>query len=168
MMMLNLYVLQHQWIVMALLAGVALTLVFCLTYQALWLPRGIEGKSEIIKVKDIKSFFTWITQFMPWVLILLIVATVAFTIIKVVENKFIGGIFYYQIMNGITGTGMPYFKKHLESEKIWDLSNYLAVFFLGYTDANLEPRGIDASYEGEWKNTYPAPESKAKDVLQPE
>ena len=44
-----------------------------------------------------------------------------------VENRYIGGIFYYQIMNGITGTAMPYFKKHLESEKIWDLANYLAV-----------------------------------------
>jgi len=74
-----------------------------------------------------------------------------------VENKYIGGIFYYQIMNGITGTGMPYFKKHMESEKIWDLANYLAVSFLGYTDANIEPRGIDASYEEQWQNRYPPP-----------
>ena len=60
-------------------------------------------------------------------------------------------------MNGVTGTGMPYFKKHLESEKIWDVSNYLAVSFLGYTDANIEPRGIDASFEGTWRNSYQAP-----------
>ena len=75
----------------------------------------------------------------------------------VVENRYIGGIFYYQIMNGVTGTAMPYFKKHLESEKIWDLANYLAVFFVGYTDANIEPRGIDASFEGAWENSYPPP-----------
>ncbi|MBT1071507.1 cbb3-type cytochrome c oxidase subunit II [Pelotalea chapellei] len=75
-----------------------------------------------------------------------------------VENKYIGGIFYYQIMNGVTGTAMPYFKKHLESEKIWDLSNYLGVTFLGFTDANTDPRGIDAAYEEEWKNNYQAPE----------
>ncbi|GFO58874.1 hypothetical protein GMST_11990 [Geomonas silvestris] len=74
-----------------------------------------------------------------------------------VENRYIGGIFYYQIMNGITGTGMPYFKKHLESEKIWDLANYLGVSFVGYTDANIEPRGIDASYEEPWQNRYPQP-----------
>ena len=80
-----------------------------------------------------------------------------------VENRYIGGIFYYQIMNGITGTGMPYFKKHLESEKIWDLANYLGVFFLGYTDANTDPRGIDASYEGAWQNTYPRPGAEAKE-----
>jgi cbb3-type cytochrome c oxidase subunit II len=72
-------------------------------------------------------------------------------------NRYIGGIFYYQIMNGITGTGMPYFKKHLESEKIWDLANYLGVSFLGYTDANIDPRGIDASYEEQWRNPYPPP-----------
>ena len=74
-----------------------------------------------------------------------------------VQNRYIGGIFYYQIMNGITGTGMPYFKKHLESEKIWDLANYLGVSFLGYTDANIEPRGIDAAYEEEWQNPYQPP-----------
>lgn len=72
-----------------------------------------------------------------------------------VEGKYIGGIFYYQIMNGVTGTAMPYFKRELQSEKIWDVSNLVAVKFLGYTDATLPPRGIPASYEPEWANTYP-------------
>ena len=72
-----------------------------------------------------------------------------------VEGKYIGGIFYYQIMNGVTGTAMPYFKRELQSEKIWDVSNYLAVQFLGYTDATLAPRGIPASYEPNWTNRYP-------------
>ncbi|HBG05668.1 MAG: hypothetical protein A2075_09675 [Geobacteraceae bacterium GWC2_58_44] len=85
-MMLNLYVLQHQWIVITLVLGVALVLVFCLTYQAMWLPRGIEGRSETVKVKDLKTFFAWITQFMPWVLILVVVGAVTYTIIKVLEN----------------------------------------------------------------------------------
>ncbi len=74
------------------------------------------------------------------------------------DGKYIGGIFYYQIMNGITGTAMPYFKRELESEKIWDVSNYVAVTFLGYTDATIEPRGIPAAYEPEWKNTYRPPD----------
>ena len=59
-----------------------------------------------------------------------------------------GGILYYQIMNGITGTAMPYFKRELESEKIWDVGNYVAIYFIGESDAGKEPRGIDASYEG--------------------
>jgi cytochrome c oxidase cbb3-type subunit II len=58
-----------------------------------------------------------------------------------------GGILYYQIMNGITGTAMPYFKRELESEKIWDVGNYVAVNFVGHSDANRAPKGIDASYE---------------------
>ncbi len=62
-------------------------------------------------------------------------------------KKLIGGILYYQIMNGITGTAMPYFKRDLESEKIWDVSNYVAESFIGRNDANKEPKGIDASYE---------------------
>jgi cytochrome c oxidase cbb3-type subunit II len=59
-----------------------------------------------------------------------------------------GGILYYQIMNGITGTAMPYFKRELESEKIWDVGNYVAVTFVGESDAYKQPRGIDAAYIG--------------------
>lgn len=68
-----------------------------------------------------------------------------FTILK--NREVSGGILYYQIMNGITGTAMPYFKKDLESEKIWDVGNYVAVYFINQSDANAEPRGIDAAYE---------------------
>ncbi len=68
-----------------------------------------------------------------------------FTILK--GRGVSGGILYYQIMNGITGTAMPYFKRELESEKIWDVGNYVAVYFIGQSDANTEPRGIDASNE---------------------
>jgi len=53
---------------------------------------------------------------------------------------------------------MPYFKKELESAWIWDLSNYIAVAFIGYTDANISPKGIDAAYEPEWINPYKIPE----------
>jgi len=68
-----------------------------------------------------------------------------FTILK--GRGISGGILYYQIMNGVTGTAMPYFKRELESEKIWDVGNYVAVYFINQSDANAEPRGIDASYE---------------------
>ena len=68
-----------------------------------------------------------------------------FTILK--DRGISGGIIYYQIMNGITGTAMPYFKRELESEKIWDVGNYIAKYFINEIDANAEPRGIDASYE---------------------
>jgi len=76
------------------------------------------------------------------------------------EGRYLGGLFYYQIMNGITGTAMPYFKRHLESEKIWDLANYIEVSFVGYTDAGIEPKGIPAAYEPEWKNPYLTPPQK--------
>lgn len=68
-----------------------------------------------------------------------------FTILR--KRGITGGILYYQIMNGITGTAMPYFKEELESAKIWDVSNYVAVYFIGDTDANSSPRGIDAASE---------------------
>ncbi len=63
------------------------------------------------------------------------------------EGGATGGMLYYQIMNGITGTAMPYFKRELESEKIWDVSNYVAEQFIGIVDADQEPKGIDAAFE---------------------
>ena len=69
-----------------------------------------------------------------------------FTILK--DRGISGGILYYQIMNGITGTAMMYFKRDLESEKIWDVGDYVAVTFIGESDAGKAPKGIPASYEG--------------------
>jgi len=63
------------------------------------------------------------------------------------EGKYIGGILYYQVMNGITGTAMPYFKHELESAKIWDVCNFIGTNFVGVDDSNTEPAGIDAAYE---------------------
>jgi len=68
-----------------------------------------------------------------------------FTILR--DRGISGGILYYQIMNGITGTAMPYFKRELESEKIWDVGNYVAVTFIGQSDAGKPPKGIPAAYE---------------------
>jgi cbb3-type cytochrome c oxidase subunit II len=68
-----------------------------------------------------------------------------FTILK--GREISGGIIYYQLMNGITGTAMPYFKRELESQKIWEVGDYVAVTFINQSDANQEPRGIDASWE---------------------
>jgi cbb3-type cytochrome oxidase cytochrome c subunit len=68
-----------------------------------------------------------------------------FTLLK--DREISGGILYYQIMNGITGTAMPYFNRELESERIWEVGNYVAVFFIGQTDADQPPKGIDAAFE---------------------
>jgi cytochrome c oxidase cbb3-type subunit II len=68
-----------------------------------------------------------------------------FTILK--GRGISGGILYYQIMNGITGTAMPYFKRDLESEKIWDVGNYVATYFINQSDAGEKGGGIPAAYE---------------------
>jgi cytochrome c oxidase cbb3-type subunit 2 len=61
-------------------------------------------------------------------------------------GKYLGGLIYYQVMNGITGTAMPYFKRDLESAKIWDVSNFVAANFVAYTDYQAPPFGADAAY----------------------
>lgn len=69
-----------------------------------------------------------------------------FTILK--RHAWSGGMLYYQIMNGITGSAMPFFKEDLESAKIWDVSNYIAVNFIGKNiDSNRADNGIDAALE---------------------
>jgi len=86
-MMLNLYVQQHQWIVITLLAGGALMLVFCLTYSAMWRPRAEEEKSETIKVKGVGSFLKAFLSVVPWVLILLALASLSFTVVTLLEKN---------------------------------------------------------------------------------
>jgi cytochrome c oxidase cbb3-type subunit 2/cytochrome c oxidase cbb3-type subunit I/II len=75
----------------------------------------------------------------------------------------IGGMLYYQIMNGITGTTMPPFKTELESEKIWDVSNYVAVKFAGrkadMREMETMPRSIPSSFEPVRGDEY-APEER--------
>lgn len=61
--------------------------------------------------------------------------------------KPLGGLLYYQVMNGITGTTMPPFKTELESEKIWDVSNYVGEYFAGGADPPRKKRTIPSSYE---------------------
>jgi len=72
-----------------------------------------------------------------------------FTLLK--GRQISGGILYYQIMNGITGSAMPYFKRELESQKIWEVGDYVANYFINQSDANTQPRGIDASWEPRFK-----------------
>lgn len=66
-----------------------------------------------------------------------------------VDGKYIGGILYYQIMNGITGSSMPYHKKDLESAKIWDVGNYIMVNFINWRDDKFPTTGIPVAYETE-------------------
>jgi cbb3-type cytochrome oxidase cytochrome c subunit/cytochrome c553 len=63
------------------------------------------------------------------------------------RNGVSGGILYYQIMNGITGTAMPYFAHELESEKIWDVSNYLMMYFISGVESGTDGQAINASHE---------------------
>lgn len=69
-----------------------------------------------------------------------------FTLLK--RHRWSGGLIYYQVMNGITGSAMPYFKEDLESAKIWNVANYVAVHFIGKNiDSGNDLNGIPVSHE---------------------
>lgn len=42
------------------------------------------------------------------------------------------GAIYYAVLYGIPGSAMPQFKSQLESEKIWDVGNYVGWSFMGW------------------------------------
>ncbi len=92
----------------------------------------------------------------------LVIKPLNFTTLRrhLIDGKYIGGILYYQIMNGITGTSMPYFKKDLESAKIWDVGNYVEYSFINHRDDRYTDEGIPTSFEGtEARPSTPAPDS---------
>jgi len=85
-MMLYLYVQQHQWIAATLLAGVALTLVFCLVYQDMWRPREEESQTaNSMKITGIGSFLRWVLSFTPWAVILVLIVSIAYTITQIIQ-----------------------------------------------------------------------------------
>jgi len=92
---------------------------------------------------------------------------VNFTTLKrhLVDGQYIGGILYYQIMNGVTGTAMPYFKKDLESAKIWDVGNFVMVNFINHRDDQIPTVGMPASYEG--KKSAPVTEKPDRGSISP-
>ncbi len=69
--MLRLDVLQNQWLIFALVGGAGIVFAMILLFTALWRPRAEEAAPAEGATPVRRSF-------MPWVLILLIGATVVF------------------------------------------------------------------------------------------
>ena len=86
-MMLNLYVQQHQWIVITLLSGAALVLLFCLTYSAMWRPRGAAETGGPAKRSDAATLIKTLLSVVPWVLVLLALASASFTILTLLTKS---------------------------------------------------------------------------------
>ena len=80
-MTLNLYVLQHQWIVATLLSGGALLLLFCLSYFPLWQPRE-EGKGEAVPGRG-----SGFVRYLPWTLAILVITCVSFAVVTFVAKS---------------------------------------------------------------------------------
>jgi len=87
MMMFNLFVQQNRWIMVALLAGAALAILLCLGYWAMWRPREMEKEEqeEQPAITGPVSFFSWVLSFMPWILILVIIVSIAYTVTHLLE-----------------------------------------------------------------------------------
>lgn len=60
------------------------------------------------------------------------------------------GAIYYAVLYGIPGSAMPQFKGQLESEKIWDVGNYVGWAFMGW---KLEP------YSGRYEELAKTPKT---------
>ncbi len=63
------------------------------------------------------------------------------------------GAIYYAVLYGIPGSAMPQFKGQLESEKIWDVGNYIGWAFMGW---RMEP------YTGRYEELTQRPISRKR------
>ncbi len=79
--MFQLYVMQNQWLMLALIGGTALLLIFLLGYPALWRRR--EPMTE--KGMEKQSLLAWFRSFMPWVLVVLYGVTIAYAVVYVIR-----------------------------------------------------------------------------------
>ena len=81
----NFYVRQNQWLIVTLLAGVALMILFCLTYLAMWRPREGEGDKEPRSEGHVgANLLRMVLSVMPWPLLLIILITLVFGVIQTV------------------------------------------------------------------------------------
>ena len=71
--MLRFDVLQNDWVILAILGGIVLVLLTCITYLDMWTPR---------KEKDGKTVTGWLTWWegIPWSLKFIYVALILFVI----------------------------------------------------------------------------------------
>ena len=73
--MFNLHVLQHQWLVTALVSGLTVVFAAVLTYLAIWKPRSWR---EDDPDRDAVSDRSW--QYIPWILIMTYVGIILYEI----------------------------------------------------------------------------------------
>lgn len=76
--MLEFQIQQSQWLLMAMAAGLALTVLTVLVYFALWRKRG-EVTTEAEETRG--NTARWIVMFLPWVLILSFVGVTIYAIV---------------------------------------------------------------------------------------
>jgi hypothetical protein len=81
--MFYLNILQNQWLILALLGGVGLMLLFVLFYWPFWSgrdqaqPNGVDGQPTAATPHH---------RYMPWVLVVLYLATVIYALVYVFQN----------------------------------------------------------------------------------
>lgn len=83
--MLQLNVLQNQWVWLALLIGLALTLAIVLAYLEIWRPRKDEGAESDAPSQE-ESLPVWFFGYVPWIVTLLIIGAGAFGLVYVINS----------------------------------------------------------------------------------
>jgi len=79
--MFELHVMQNQWLMLALIGGLAVMLVFILGYPALWRRR----EPPTREADESRSAFDWFRSFMPWILVIVWAATLVYSVVYVIR-----------------------------------------------------------------------------------
>jgi hypothetical protein len=79
-MMLRLYILQSQWIIWAMLAGLAMVIFMVLAYVAIWKQRHGSFDETAASANQQPSTLLWLRAFLPWALVVTVLTAAVFSI----------------------------------------------------------------------------------------
>ena len=82
--MLELNVLQTQWLMMALAGGIVVTLAIIMSYFAIWQPR--HGRAAAPRAHHGPAWSRWFAD-IPWILIFVFVAGILFIIAYTIDKS---------------------------------------------------------------------------------
>ncbi len=74
------YIARQHWVFFGIGVGMALVLVFVLSYMIMWSSREVEEENASVEINSFGSFLIWLQSAFPWVLILTLMLAVAVTV----------------------------------------------------------------------------------------
>ncbi len=74
------HIARQHWVFFGLGVGLAIVLVFVLSYIPMWSSRKLEEENATVEINSVSHFLIWFQAAFPWVLILTLMLAVCVTV----------------------------------------------------------------------------------------